>query len=130
MLATDDPTPEKIEVMKMAIRNETFADLRNGKTKTGGFHGRKRPAMKAPEKRIYRGVSWIEGAHRWQAQISNANKPRHLGKFVTQIEAARAYDAALVRFADPLWKRKANFPSEIEEAMKRALSTRRSQAVR
>jgi len=42
----------------------------------------------------YRGVSWNKAVGRWYAHITGANRPRHIGVFAVEEEAARAYDAA------------------------------------
>mgnify|MGYP000739870310 CR=1 FL=1 len=40
------------------------------------------------------GVNWHRAAQKWQASIKVDSKARHLGYFVCELEAARAYDAA------------------------------------
>jgi hypothetical protein len=42
----------------------------------------------------YKGVTWHKSAQRWQAQIEVARKTRYLGLFHSELDAARAYDAA------------------------------------
>jgi AP2 domain/HNH endonuclease len=44
----------------------------------------------------YKGVWWIERDRRWRAGICINGKRTNLGRFATEIEAARAYDAAAV----------------------------------
>lgn len=42
----------------------------------------------------YRGVSWCTNASKWRAQLSGAGRRSpHIGLFLTEVEAARAYDA-------------------------------------
>jgi hypothetical protein len=45
----------------------------------------------------YKGVYWSARDRRWLATISVASKSIHLGSFVIEEEAARAYDAAAVQ---------------------------------
>jgi len=58
----------------------------------------------------YRGVFWSKCMQMWGAGIQIGGEPKHLGYFVREIEAARAYDAAAReyhgRFAN------LNFPEE------------------
>ena len=42
----------------------------------------------------FRGVYWHMTAGKWYAQISRDGKPKHLGLFASEVQAARAYDAA------------------------------------
>ncbi|MCD4831544.1 MAG: hypothetical protein K8R02_07025 [Anaerohalosphaeraceae bacterium] len=42
----------------------------------------------------YRGVKWHRKSAKWSAQIGFNNKRKHLGYFVNEIEAAKAYDIA------------------------------------
>lgn len=40
----------------------------------------------------FKGVSWSTTKGYWVAHITGANRPRHIGVFTDEIEAARAYD--------------------------------------
>eukprot|EP00884_Botryococcus_braunii_P009510 jgi/Botrbrau1/18560/Bobra.0367s0009.2 len=44
----------------------------------------------------YKGVSWSERSHKWRAQLWHDNKVRHLGFYDDEVEAAKAYDRAVV----------------------------------
>lgn len=42
----------------------------------------------------YKGVCWDSSDRRWKAQIKVGGKRRHLGNFISEEDAAHAYDAA------------------------------------
>src|SRR5665213_3414122 len=68
----------------------------------------------------FKGVSWHKGASKYVAQIRVDRKLRHLGYFVDEIEAAKAYDraarAAFGEFAVLNFPEQAPEPETREEA--------------
>lgn len=42
----------------------------------------------------YKGVSWAKSCDRWIAHIHINRKTRHVGSFTSELDAAKAYDAA------------------------------------
>ncbi|WP_425394996.1 HNH endonuclease [Aeoliella sp.] len=58
----------------------------------------------------YRGVRRMGG--KWQVQIMASGRSHHLGMFVDEVEAARAYDAAAVELQE---RPRLNFPPEPED---------------
>ncbi len=45
----------------------------------------------------YRGVSWDESSQRWAVQLWGGGKLHFIGSFMSEVEAARAYDRAVLR---------------------------------
>ncbi len=45
----------------------------------------------------YKGVSWEKDRNAWKAQIMIDGKNHRLGRFATELEAAKAYDAAAIK---------------------------------
>lgn len=56
----------------------------------------------------FKGVTWDDGSSKWQAQVYEGGLMVNLGLFETQEEAARAYDASIVRSGR---KERLNFPA-------------------
>lgn len=47
---------------------------------------------------IYKGVSWHKTRRKWTAQIRTKERQRHLGVFLSELEAARSYNRAAVQY--------------------------------
>ena len=60
-----------------------------------------RPSQRNNGTSRYKGVSWHRQRRRWQAQIQVLGRQMHLGDYLSEIEAASAYnDAAHLHFGD------------------------------
>ena len=58
----------------------------------------------------YKGVSWNKNAKKWDARIKLNNKPIRLGYYISEIEAAHAYDKAALKYYEKYAH--TNFPKE------------------
>lgn len=56
------------------------------------------------ESSIYRGVVWHKNNKKWLASISEDKKRINLGYYVDEVEAAKAYDLAVIKYNKPLYK--------------------------
>jgi hypothetical protein len=45
----------------------------------------------------YRGVSWHERSQRWEVRVWGGGKQHFIGSFTDEVDAARAYDRAVLR---------------------------------
>lgn len=60
----------------------------------------------------FRGVSWHERSQRWEVRVWGGGKQHFIGSFVSEVEAARAYDKAVLRLRgqDARSRSRMNFP--------------------
>jgi len=63
----------------------------------------------------YRGVTWDKAKNKWRASITIAGKPKVLGTFGNEREAAKKYDAAARKRKDQSMAGLLNFPSAKEK---------------
>jgi hypothetical protein len=69
-------------------------------------------AAAKPNSSEYRGVSWHERSKRWEARAWGGGRQHFVGSFSSAIEAARAYDKAILKLggAGPKSASRLNFP--------------------
>ena len=61
---------------------------------TRSENNRNRKKQKNPTSSEFKGVHWDRCNGKWQAQIRKNGRNKHLGLFVSDVEAAHAYDVA------------------------------------
>ncbi len=59
----------------------------------------------------FKGVSWDKSNRKWRSHIRKNNKTIFLGRFLDEVEAARAYDAAAIEHFGEFAR--LNFPAEV-----------------
>ncbi|WIA17417.1 hypothetical protein OEZ85_014270 [Tetradesmus obliquus] len=69
-------------------------------------------AVAKPHSSSYRGVSWHERSKRWEARAWGGGKQHFVGSFTSELDAARAYDKAILKLGGtgPKSASRLNFP--------------------
>ena len=107
--------------MLAATRGAVFDTPRNFPNKDGddvvaeaelGRAAKKRKNAASKSSR-FRGVGWNKKNKNWQVRIRVEGKTKHLGSFVDEFAAARAYDASVVD--NSLDRQRLNFPVAMED---------------
>lgn len=66
--------------------------------------------MRPPQRRIYVGVTYRRDLGKWTAQLRNGRRVIYVGRYKTQLEAAKAYDRVAYRIRGK--EAQLNFPEE------------------
>ena len=76
-------------------RNNRIENLRKATSSQNRMNARKKKANggKDPSSN-FKGVHWNKGEKKWVSQITIDKKTKHLGLFISEIEAARSYNKA------------------------------------
>ena len=89
-----NPLDNRKQNLRPATRSQNLSNKRFSERNTSGF----------------RGVTWAKRERTWFAQIKVHGKCRHLGYFRDPIEAARAFDAAALKYRGEFAQ--LNFPEQ------------------
>lgn len=76
-----DKLDNRLENLRVCTRSQNLANML--------------PSKKGTSR--YKGVRWDESRGKWLARISVNNKMKHLGRYYSEIDAARAYNKAAIR---------------------------------
>jgi hypothetical protein len=98
-MVTDHINHDSMDNRKANLRPATHAQ--------NTCHRRKRSDAKTSK---YKGVSWKKNKRKWQAQIGFQKKDIYLGYFRDEIDAAKAYDRAAMKYHKEFAV--LNFPSD------------------
>jgi hypothetical protein len=78
-----------------------------------------RPKKKAKARSKYKGLEWDRTQRKWKARIQRHGRKIYLGSFASEIDAARAYDAAAKKYHRDFAT--LNFPDVANDSRTRAI---------
>lgn len=88
VLGVDSPEVEVDHIDHDGLNNR-IANLRQSTNQQNQWNSLPRDGLSQ-----YKGVSWNKTTQKWYAYYSHDGKDHYLGQFTSEVEAARAYDAA------------------------------------
>ena len=80
-----DPSNNDISNLREATQQENCMNMKKPKSHNG-----------KPTTSIYKGISWDKIDKKWKVSIRINGKPKHLGYFTSEIDAAKAYNKAAI----------------------------------
>lgn len=93
-----DPAELQIDHIDQNKQNNNIGNLRLA-TSASNCHNRQlTPAIKKKKTSKYKGVYWHKPRNKWRARIVVNGKPKELGRFHKEEDAAKVYDLAAKQF--------------------------------
>ena len=87
--------PEYLDHIDCDKLNNDISNLREATLSQNQWNQKKQKSYCGkPTSSIFKGVSWHKSLKKWHVRISIDGKDKHLGYFISEIEAAKSYDRA------------------------------------